>query len=129
VFDFAEHGSVTGSVFCQYISDGDATLGEPGVGAGPERCRSLIALIGVGSNAEILGGLTAANSGFRALRPIESPRYSPGIDEELIVVVPVSGSPARNPLRPCISRTDGADSEASPSAAPSLTLICGIQIA
>ena len=34
-----------------------------------------------------------------------------GIDDELIVVVPVSSSLADNPLRPHISRTEGADTE------------------
>ncbi len=34
-----------------------------------------------------------------------------GIDNELIVVVPVSSSLADNPLRPHISRTEGADTE------------------
>jgi mRNA interferase MazF len=34
-----------------------------------------------------------------------------GIDDELIVVVPVSSSLTHNPLRPHISRTEGVDTE------------------
>jgi mRNA interferase MazF len=42
-----------------------------------------------------------------------------GIDDDLIVVVPVSSSPAHNPLRPHISRTEAQTPKASPAAAAS----------